>query len=625
MKRWVIALVTLCGLSDCVFPNTAAQRGDAAAARGDWKDAERAYRAAVDREPANAALAQKYQEARIQAVAVAMRTAEACRERADLACVDRELQYVLSLDPGNVDAARMQGVARTELARAELAEAQRLVDAGRPEDALVHVDQARAHSADPEISSEASDIEARAAALAAERARELLASADGRPLDEALRVLDDALALAHAAMQRDSSYAAVEREIAAQRVEIARKEAERLGADADAALSSSDFARAGELYEQAARISSDVRLSRRAEYARSIAAGDRAVAQRDFEAATRAFQKAVATGEDTKAIASARAEAAEPRVYRIQFDWLMITPSRPGTDTPWVGDSWIRQVAFQGGGAVAGFMVGGPAGAKVGQELGKVAANVPPENRPTLRVLLELPDGRVVAAEKKKGIYVTLGAELWLTSNHYDTRTLRVFVQHVRTAGNEDVGTFRIPLGELVSQQVLTDIHNVAPAIQAVSFYSEPADEYLDGGVRNLLPVDQDENKAPTRSSPKKGRLRYQLTDMRTIVSSADNGGDFGSEPDPEVSILQDSDEVFRSTIAKDTRTGTWALSSTYLFAAPDDKFTVFVRDVDPLETDDVFSGTFTGAQITSGTVTLKTQGGSSLTMSFTHEVGGPR
>src|SRR5687767_10793026 len=115
LRRFAVAALAALSLQACIA-NAARSRGDAAAARGDWREAEAAYRQAVDQDPNNVELAKKYGDAKANAIAFALRTTDACRASNDAVCVDRELAYVLRLDPSNVQAASQRTQAREQLA-----------------------------------------------------------------------------------------------------------------------------------------------------------------------------------------------------------------------------------------------------------------------------------------------------------------------------------------------------------------------------------------------------------------------------------------------------------------------------------------------------------------------------
>lgn len=619
-----IALLWLALAAACIRTNEAARHGDAAAARGDWKTAERSYRIAIGEEPGNADLGRRYQQAREQAIAVALRTAEACRARGDLVCVDGELGYVLQLDPGNVEAATARAAAQDELIGVALAEARASLDARQPMAALTRLDQARELGPRGDAVARFAELERAAVAAALAEAEALVAAATARGGGaETLATLDAALALARAVGARDPAAGDLERRIAEQRRQVAIAATREQLAEAEVALEARAFARAAAIYEAVATVTGETTHRQRAAYAGQLARAEEAAGRRDFDDASAALRAAVATGEDLGQVAATWLAQVEPRVYRIRLDGVLITPGRPGTNAPWVGPSWTRQVLLEGGGALVGFVVAGTAGAAVGRELGKAAASVPVENQPTLRVVIELPDGRIVATAPAKGVLMLPDAELWLRSNHVDRRNLVVRIQKM-DGDDEYIGQFRVTLGELVSQRVLADLGVLAPAVQGVQFWTEPGDPALDGALRNLTVTDG-ENQAARRSQPRAGRSRYRVTAIEASVTGADLGDDFSSAPDPYVVIKQDGVEVFRSRTAQDTRSGRWSLATTELFVADDEVISIDVYDADPMETDHAFAGIMSGAMLATGRATFSTPGGSAVTIHASRYADGPR
>ncbi|MBP6842849.1 MAG: hypothetical protein KA201_03870, partial [Kofleriaceae bacterium] len=443
--------------------------------------------------------------------------------------------------------------------------------------------------------------------------------------------LELAASLVAAASTRGADGTSLAAEIDARRREVVAAATREAIAAAEAAMAKRDFGAAARAYDQAASAGRDPGLERLAEYARRLAETEAAVQRRDFASATLALRAAVATGADKDGLAAKGLERVEPRTYRIRLDGLMLTPSRPGTDKPWVGNSALRQAVLEGGGALIGgaigFAAGGigtAAGARLGQQLGKIAASVPPENQPTLRVWFELPDGRHFATRAEKGILVSPSAEFMVRSNALDARTVVVRVQKTN-GSDEDIAQFRVTLGELVSRNVREDLGTLAPALVAVQFWTEPVDDALFGGVVNLEPQDRKENLASARSAPKPGRFRYRITRMETRLTDADIGDDFAGPPDPFVRFVQDGTNVFESTTASDMRTATWTMATTELFVAPNEAVDVRVIDADPSESDTAFSANLTGAMLEAGRVTLSGRGGSTLVIDAERVAEAPR
>ncbi len=614
----------------CAPTNEAARYGDAAAARGDWKTAERSYRAAVAEDPTNTELGRRYQDAKARAIEVSLGTANACRAQADDACAERELAYVLELDPTNVAAATERRAALAAMARQGATHAGALVTAGRPLEALQVIDESRQRGADDEILAELATHERAAAALALTEAQAALEDARARQFDAAsLPQLDHAAALVTVASQRGADGTALAAEIGARRREVVAAVTKEAVRAADAAMAQRDFATAAAEYARAAEASGDANLQRRASYARGLADGDAAERRRDFAAATTALRAAVASGEDREGTAADWLARVEPRPYRIRLDGLRIAPTRLDGKTPWAGPSLKQQLLYEGGGLVVGFAVGSALGgaaapkvAMMGHEVGR--SLMPRENLPVLRVRFELPDGRTYATRSQKGLLILPEAEFVVRSNALDTRQVVVTVETVD--GTEKfVGQFRVSLGELVAGQVRADLGQLAPSLVAVAFWTEPADEALVGSVANLESEDRHENLARRRSEPAPGRVRYRLTRLSTVLTKADIGDDFAGPPDPFVRVFQGGVNVFESKTASDTRAATWTPSTTELFVAHDEVLEVHVIDADPSEHDTAFSGSVTGAMLGMGRVQVTGRGGSTLAIEAQRVVDGPQ
>ena len=97
---------------------------------------------------------------------VALATVNACRAQADVACVERELAYVLELDPTNVVAATERHEARAALARQGVEHVAALIAAGNPLEALRAIDEVRGRGGDGEVAAELAAHERAAAELA---------------------------------------------------------------------------------------------------------------------------------------------------------------------------------------------------------------------------------------------------------------------------------------------------------------------------------------------------------------------------------------------------------------------------------------------------------------------------
>lgn len=593
------------------IPNAAVKRGDAAAARGDWRAAEAEYRKAVDRDSDNVQLAQKYAEAKTNAVAFAIRTAEACRTSNDAACVDSELTYVLRLDPSNVQAASLRKEARQEIAVRALEEAKLSLESDNPSGVWRQLAIVRSYGVPVGREEEVAHLDEASAAQADERARVLLERAKTQQTSSAAATLSQARQLAAGAAERSTRYVGTLAEVdEARRRVIAAEVAEqtKLG---DEALTREDYEGAASAFASAYRVSGDTRHQSRATYANSMHAAGIAIGQRSFEDAVGHLRTALDTLEDRGA-ARALLDAAEPRVYRIRLESIVITQTKPGTTEPWVGKRWWTKIAPIGVGVVASWSAGSAAG-KVAYDITDSISNIPPENRPGLVTLIDLPDGRRLKTPKVKGIHVIFGAEFYLYTNRFDTRTLRLEVYHERSGGNEGVAVANVPLGEIVTGKIdVAGIQGDAQALRHVVFAVDPAEAWQDGALKGAGVQDQVENRAGARSLPSRAAQRVQLLSATLSIPSEAGDGD-GSNPDPYFEIHQNGKQVVKSTKVDNTRATDWSFSSTDLFLDPAENLVVKLTDSDFANDDHISTWTVSAREFLSGQVSLATARGTSL------------
>ena len=128
-----------------------AKRGDQAQATGNWVVAVEMYSKALADEPGSAELRKKYEYARGQAVRQSLATAKRCETERDMACVDRETTYVLTLDTSNDDATSMRLAARKFLALGAQEAARQQAKRGEFLAAVRAVAESKTTSTDPEV------------------------------------------------------------------------------------------------------------------------------------------------------------------------------------------------------------------------------------------------------------------------------------------------------------------------------------------------------------------------------------------------------------------------------------------------------------------------------------------
>lgn len=377
------------------------------------------------------------------------------------------------------------------------------------------------------------------------------------------------------------------------------------------ALGREDFDAAARAFDAAFRASGDARLKNRAAFASSMSAARRAIEQRSFEAAAAALRAAINTREDRGA-ARALLDAVEPRVYRIRLESVAIAQTKPGTNQPWVGKPWWRDVAPVGAAAVATW-VAGPKAGKVAHDLTAVVTDVPPENRPSLVTFIELPDGRRLKTQTVKGIFVIYGAELVLYTNKYDSRAVRLAVFHERSGGNESVAVANVPLGQIVSGKIdKTSIRGEAQALQQVVFSVDPAEAWEDGGVANVELQDQQENRASARSLPARSSSRVQLASA-SLSMPTDGRDGHGGNPDPYFEIAQGRRQIFKSVTMQNSRSAGWSFTSTDLFLDSGEEIAIKLKDADVVSDDSIASWTVSARELLAGRVALTTAKGTSL------------
>lgn len=616
IRRWLVLVV---GLVACI-PSAAMRRGDAAAARGDWRAAEAEYRVAVQRDPKDLELARKYGDAKQQAIAAALRTAEACKASRDATCVDRELTYVLTLDAGNVAAARTRAEARTELASEALGAARRSLQSNNPLETWNQLARVRSLGIPSGSEEEVARLEQEAAGRADDIARSMIDRAGSLSPNEAIAVLTEARALASGAAARNAQFSATLSQVDAARQRLVADEVARQSKVGDEALDREDYDGAARAYLAATQISNEPRLKARYTYAGFMGAAVRAIAQRDFTTASTHLQSALATQLD-RGRARDLLDEVSPRVYRIRLESVMITPTKPGTTDPWVGPPWWRDVAPAVAGVAASFYAG-PAAGLAAEKVTKAVVNVPTANRPGLMTFVDLPDGRRFRTKTVKGIYVIYGSEFSVYSNKLDTRTVRL---SVFTDRNDSVAVINVPLGQIISGKIdVSALQGNASALQQVIFAVDPTETWRDGSYSNLEPQDQGENGASARSLPSQSTSRVQLKTATLALPSDGTDGD-GSRPDPFLEIHQGGKRILKSTTKQDTRSTDWSFAMTDLNVSATEQLVVRLIDADVASDDQLATWDVPARDLLSGQVRLSTTTGTMLILSTEPRSDRPR
>lgn len=164
--------------------------GDAAAQRGDWREALSEFDSALQSDNDSLPLQRKYEQARREVVAAALRRGQGCSASGNWSCTLEESELVLRLDPTNDDGRALRaegarGLKRKwmELARVEAAN-------GQLDSAFGDLQRANEASWDPDLERELEAAKRALIETATERSNRLLAA--GR-YAEAIRELEGVL------------------------------------------------------------------------------------------------------------------------------------------------------------------------------------------------------------------------------------------------------------------------------------------------------------------------------------------------------------------------------------------------------------------------------------------------
>ncbi len=306
-KTTRIGLLLLC-LTACVAHE---KNGDRAAAVGDWKTAQAAYREALMREPESPALKEKYERARQEAVVAAAQRARTCSSAREWQCVLEEADFALSLDSSQTELATLRADAAREMGSEQLQRARDAMANGQYAEALGFLKRATTVSEDGRILEESAKVR-----------EEVLTRAEG----EAERLWQQgeyprALALLRLVASSDP---ARREKLEAAEAEYARyqeAEYERLAREGDAALAERRWADAQAHYEEALRVKAGGRAEPLAAFAEGVARGDEALARGDAAAAVVGYRRAVESGMDREGYAAERLAQAE-RAARTHSYWL---------------------------------------------------------------------------------------------------------------------------------------------------------------------------------------------------------------------------------------------------------------------------------------------------------------
>jgi len=579
--------------------------GDRAAALGDWKTALREYRAALSNEPESPKLKEKYQQARHEAALSAFRHAQSCAAMQDWNCALTEADSALQIDDGNTEIATFRASAALSLARAHLQAAREATERGDFQRAFERLERATVVSKQPEILQEAGLVKQELAGRA-EAEAERLHQAKAYP--RALEVLKVLVAVDST---KQPTLEAIQREYD----EYLTAEYERLAQEGDTSLGAHDWATARDRYAAALQLKHGGRAESLLRYTEATAAGEAALSRRDFAAATRAYQAALKTGEDRDGYASRQWEAVVIRPYAVRVRAVLAKPMRPD-GRPWVGppNKFMTKVVSLAVGGAATYTFG-PLAGKVGKDLAKAYMEIPPENRPNLRVRATLPDDSMLLTPSKNGLYVVYDSEFVIATNHFDERRLSFHVVHEGSTV-DDVGVIDVNLKDLVANR---DAALSNQSIELLQLSAEPAPDKADGMFSEMRPPRDSENGAAADSLPSPTSKGFRLKAVRVGIRRGDYKDELGLDgaPDPYVEILQHGKVIYRSPKVQDAYDASWEPRSVSVYVEGSEQLTVRAWDADATEDDLAFAYEVPAKALARGLFQASTPKGSYIRLEF--------
>jgi hypothetical protein len=546
--------------------------GDKAAALGDWKTAERQYAEAVRRDPSSAELRAKYQQARAEAVAGALRRARTCAAAIDWECAYVESTYALSLDDASPEIAAFQRDAAREVAHLRIRGAGEAAARGDHKTAFGLLAGARQASQDPAVAAGARALEpalVRGAVSEAERLRA------GREYPAAIELLGLAAAVDGSVRPRLDA-------VRAEHEAFLDGEHARLVAEGDALVDERRFDDAQARYQEALRYRKDRRTEALARCAGQLRAGDAAVQGRDWARAEEAYGDAARLGVDRSGYAAAMLERVRVRPYLVQVRALRVRPTWRDLRRLFTG----RQ-----------------------------------RHQPQLGLEIDLPDGRRLATGTRRALELALDARFVVLSNYYDDRTVTFRAVHDDGQRRHVIGVVTVPLAELVGRpegslgdEVITELR----------LRTDPTD-LPDGAFLGAAPLLDETNLAPSWSAPAAGARGFRLASVEASAAAADvQEGPGEGAPDLYVEIEQRGAVVYRSPTAHDRGFAVWTPSAAYLFAGGLEDLVVRLWDEDPRGAAPILQVSIPSSALASGRVESATPAGSRVRLQLAPREAGP-
>jgi tetratricopeptide (TPR) repeat protein len=471
-QRLLAVLVSSLLLGACTAHE---KSGDKAAAVGDWKSAYVSYRAALADEP-TPELKQKFEEARTHAMAETQKRAQACAQVNDWPCALQEADFALQMDGGNAELATFRANAAAQVALSRLEVADGASQRGQFPEAVAEVQRAEGLSSAPEVRARAQVVRAALVQRGQQRVEGLRQEGN----------LQAASSLASLVAAQDGSLAGWAQGVEREYVQYTLAESERLTQEGDAARRAHDWRGAEERYGAALQLRGDGRAREALEYVRRVAHAEARLDQRDWEGAAQGYRHALGTGQDD-GYARSQLERVEPRPYRVALRSLLVTPTRPN------GEAWVGPTT--------------PHFSRLAQQLKRsaersgasplvlnLALSVPPENRPSVRVEVLLPDGMQLTTPEKRGVATGFDSEFVAVTNAFDERRLSFRVVVQTQDGEQSLGTVELPLNELAGRAEVTV---QGRSVLALRLGSTPAEGRAPGSYADMSPVQQGRPPAP--------------------------------------------------------------------------------------------------------------------------------
>ncbi|MCI0342562.1 MAG: hypothetical protein L0216_15705 [Planctomycetales bacterium] len=401
--------------------------------------------------------------------------------------------------------------------------------------------------------------------------------------------------------------------------EIERRRAALLE-EAGAKIASREWGAAQEALGRAAAIRSDPEVERLRGYAGAMAAGEAALARKDFTEAARRFAEAASAGVDDGGHAAARRDGLTPAVWRVTVATVLVLPLK-ADESVWDG-SLTKALPLE-------TLMGAYAEGVPPKSSAKVAATIVPEaNRPDPYLVIALPDGRRFRTRPAGGTFL-LEPRLWFTVEGHlaseEAVTLTVADDdsgEPGASGDDPIGALTIRVGELLSRGERSAwqsgrVHALevaaerlgkeafAGAVQGAEEITPPPGP----DVRDRSPVD------PPPPPPPPSLVRFDLRLRRVRIAAGDFQVERGEgAPDPQVEVLKGDERVFLGEVVKDAGDKKWPGDDAPAFVvllAPGEELTVRLYDHDPKDPDLALSATVTAKDLDKGRAALKSPRGS--------------